>query len=276
MTVTPSPPSCDSAGRARATYGLRARCSRTAALSAPLPWPCRTCTASSLARRCRSSSSSSLRSASSTRIPRTSTKGTRNSTGAARARWARSIRSSFVLRNPLCATRRAMGTSSSIATLVLSAPICTVAWPSSSSSTTPSVPRPTCFTPAVRAALLALLDGRREGRGAAPEALLRPRADVGGNADAPRDLDGRRRAHFAHAQRGGGRELLDVEADARRGEARVRQSERFQFLEVRGDQDLRARRHQLLQRGDGDGRAFARVGVRGDLVDQHEPARPRR
>src|SRR5260221_2092284 len=28
-TVTPSPPSCDSPGRERATYGLRERCSRT-------------------------------------------------------------------------------------------------------------------------------------------------------------------------------------------------------------------------------------------------------
>ena len=39
-----------------------------------------------------------------------------------------------------------------------------------------------------------------------------------------------------------------------------------------GDEHLRPQRDQLLQGGGGDGRAFAGIGVRGDLVDEHQRA----
>src|SRR5205823_5131915 len=81
------------------------------------------------ARVARSSSNSTVRSASSTRIPRRSTMGTRTCTVAGRACSARCIRSALLLRKPACRTLRAMGTRSCTGTLLRSAPIWTVALP---------------------------------------------------------------------------------------------------------------------------------------------------
>src|SRR5439155_11271695 len=55
-------------------------------------------------------------------------------------------RSALLFRNPAWRTARPIGTRSCSETLLRSAPICTAALPSCTSSTTPSVPRRVCFT----------------------------------------------------------------------------------------------------------------------------------
>src|SRR6266851_4255882 len=113
-------------------------------------------------------------------------------------------------------------------------------------------------------------------RGPASQELPGPGAHLGRDADPRRDLDGRAATDLADLQAVGGREPLQVESHARGREARVGEPQRLQLLQMRRDEHLRACRHQLLQRRDRERRSFARVRVRGDLVDEHQRARSRR
>src|SRR6266849_4636462 len=139
--------------------------------------------------------------------------------------------------------------------------------------------KPVCFgagLPEGGTLRLQSLDRGGQGGGAAAEELARAGAHVRRNSDAGRDLDGRAAADFADLQPVRGCQAAQVEAHAGGREARVREAQRLQLFQVRGDEHLRARPDQLLQSRDRDRGAFPRVRVGGDLVDQHQRARSRR
>ena len=127
-------------------------------------------------------------------------------------------------------------------------------------------PRPLVVERAERLAERAALPGEG-GAGPLHDARRQP--------DPRRHLDGRRAARGAEVELVGGAELLGVEADPGVGVARVGEGEGLQLVEVGGDEHRRAALDERLEHRGAERRALARVGVGGDLVDQHQRARHR-